>query len=150
MAMTDNTAKKQRGRPFQRGQSGNPAGCRRGSRHKATLAAEVLLDGEADALARKAVELALAGDTTALRLCLERIISPRKDRAVRFALPVIVTNADLGAALGTVLTAVAAGELTPDEGTAIASLIEIKRKAIEIVELEARLTVLEKAKGKGP
>ena len=46
----------------------------KGARNRATLAAETLLDGEAEALTRKAVELALAGDTTALRLCLERVL----------------------------------------------------------------------------
>jgi hypothetical protein len=32
--MADNTAKKQRGRPFEPGQSGNPAGRPKGSRNK--------------------------------------------------------------------------------------------------------------------
>ena len=59
---------KQRGRPFIKGQSGNPAGRPRGSRNRATRAMQTLLDGEAQALTRKAVELALEGDTTALRL----------------------------------------------------------------------------------
>lgn len=58
--------------------AGNP-GKPRGTRHKATQAALALLDGEAGALTRKAVEMALAGDTTALRLCLERIAPPRRD-----------------------------------------------------------------------
>ena len=52
-----------------------------GSRNKATLAIEALLDGESDKLTRKAVDLAMKGDTTALRLCLERLCPPRKDRA---------------------------------------------------------------------
>jgi hypothetical protein len=43
--------------------------------------------GGADALTRKAIELALAGDTAALRLCLERILLPRKDRPLHFRLP---------------------------------------------------------------
>ena len=63
-------------RPFQKGQSGNPSGRPKGARNKATLAMEILLDGEADRLTRKVVEMALAGDTTALRLCLERIMPP--------------------------------------------------------------------------
>ncbi|HMD66380.1 MAG TPA: DUF5681 domain-containing protein [Stellaceae bacterium] len=54
-------ARRGRGRPFQKGQSGNPAGRARGSINPATRAAELLLDGEATALTRKAVELALAG-----------------------------------------------------------------------------------------
>jgi Family of unknown function (DUF5681) len=58
---------------FQPGRSGNPSGRPRGARHRATLAAEALLDGEAAALTRKAIERALEGDATAMRLCLERI-----------------------------------------------------------------------------
>jgi len=60
-----------------------------GARHKATVAAEALLDGEAEALTRKAVEMALAGDGAALRLCLDRIIPPRRERPVRFNMPVM-------------------------------------------------------------
>jgi hypothetical protein len=59
----------------------------RAARHRATLAAEALLDGEAEGLTRKAVEMALAGDTTALRLCLDRILPPRRERPVNFTLP---------------------------------------------------------------
>jgi hypothetical protein len=64
------------------GQSGNPYGRPRGARNRATVVAERLLDGEADALTRKAIELAKEGDTTALRLCIERILPARKDRPV--------------------------------------------------------------------
>src|SRR5207248_2206238 len=74
-----------RGRPFAKGQSGNPAGRRRGSRNKATLMAALYLDGEAVGLARKAVEMAYAGDTLAMRLCLERTIAPRRARPGRRA-----------------------------------------------------------------
>jgi Family of unknown function (DUF5681) len=74
---------KQRGRPFVKGQSGNPAGKPKGARNRSTIAAELLLEGEARALTRKAIELGLAGDTTALRLCLERLVPPRKDRCYR-------------------------------------------------------------------
>jgi len=65
-----------RGRPFVKGQSGNPRGRPVGRRNNKTLAAAVLLEGESEALTRKAVELALAGDPTALRLCIERILPP--------------------------------------------------------------------------
>lgn len=68
---------------FTVGNRGKP----KGARDKATLAVLKLLDGEAEALTRKAVELALAGDTTALRLCLERIAPPRKDAPVKVELP---------------------------------------------------------------
>src|SRR5215510_13572489 len=72
---------------FRKGQSGNPKGRRTGVRNKATEAAEQFLDGEAEALARRAVELALEGEASALRLCLERIIPPRRARPVKLNLP---------------------------------------------------------------
>lgn len=140
--MTANAGKKQGGR-FRPGKSGNPAGKRPGTLNHATRAVLDLLDGEAEALTRKAVELALEGDTTALRLCLERLAPPAKSRPVLFDLPPIVTAADCAAALGSVLSAVAAGRLTPEEAVAVAGLLETKRKAIETVEIESRLSALE-------
>src|SRR5438128_12363380 len=99
MAMTDRIAPKAsgrvRGRPFEKGRSGNPLGRRVGCRNKTTIAAAALLAGEAEALTRMAVELALIGDPTALRLCLERILPPCRDRMVNFALPPIDRPADL-------------------------------------------------------
>ena len=65
---------------FKPRQSGNSYGRPRGARNKATIAAEALLDGEAEAITRKAIELAKTGDITAIRLCLERIIPARRDR----------------------------------------------------------------------
>src|SRR5258708_3319573 len=102
---TENTAKKQRGRPFKAGWSGNPEGRPRGSRNKATMAVEALLDGEANAIARKAVEKALEGDMAALRLCLERVLPPRRDRPVVFDLPKIEGVSDALNASSAVLTA---------------------------------------------
>jgi hypothetical protein len=56
---------------WKKGESGNPAGKKPGTRHKATLAVERLLDGEGEELTRKAIELAKDGDLTALKLCLD-------------------------------------------------------------------------------
>src|SRR3954463_11789814 len=90
-----NTGKRGGAPPFQKGQSGNPRGRPPGARNRATQAIEALLDGEAETITRKAVELAKAGDTVALRLCLDRLAPVRKDRPVTFALPRIETTADL-------------------------------------------------------
>src|SRR5690349_6709266 len=109
------TAGEQRGRPFKRGQSGNPHGRPVGSRHRTTLAMDALLDGEAEALTRKAIELAKEGDMVALRLCLDRLLPALKDRSVAFALPEITTTADVVKASAALLQAVASGELTPSE-----------------------------------
>jgi hypothetical protein len=70
---------------FKPGKSGNPSGKPKGARNKTTLAMEALLDGEAEAITRKAIEMAKAGDTTAMRLVMERLMAPRKDRAVPLA-----------------------------------------------------------------
>jgi hypothetical protein len=84
-----------RGRSFEKGRSGNPAGRRTGSRNKATLAA-ALLAGESEALTRKAIELALAGDPTAIRLCIEWLLQPCRERTVKFTLPPIDSVSDIG------------------------------------------------------
>jgi len=68
---TETTAPKQRGRPFPKGQSGNPTGRPAGTRNRTTVAAESLLEGEAEKLTRKAVALALKGNVACLRLCLD-------------------------------------------------------------------------------
>jgi len=121
---------------------GNP-GKPQGARHKATQAALALLDGQAEALTQKAVETALAGDTAALRLCLERIVPPRKDAPVTFALPPMTTAADAAKGAAAVLAAVAIGDLTPTEGAHVMGLIETYRRTLETSELEARLAALE-------
>ena len=80
--MPEITERKQGNSQFPPGQSGNPAGRPKGARNKATLALETLLDGQAEALTQKAIELALGGDMMALRMCLDRILPARRDRPV--------------------------------------------------------------------
>ncbi len=121
---------------------GNP-GKPKGTRHKATQAALALLDGEAEALTRQAVVMALDGDGAALRLCLERIAPPRRDAPVTFDLPRMETARDAAKAAGAVLDAVAAGDLTPQEGAHIMQLVETYRRTLETTELEARVAALE-------
>src|SRR4051812_7196879 len=146
--MPANTGRKQDTR-FKPGQSGNPAGKAKGTRHRATRAAEVLLDGEAEALTRKAVEMALAGDTVAMRLCLDRIMPARKDRPVPFTLPTLETAADAVAAAAALVNAVAAGQLTPSEAAELSKLVESFSKAIELHEIQQRLENLEAAQQGG-
>ena len=141
--MPRNSAEKPRGRPFKPGNAGKP----KGARHRVTLAVEALLDGEAERLTRKAVDMALAGDTTALRLCLERIAPPRKDAPVTFTLPQIIGPQDVPKALGAVLDAVAAGDLTPSEAQAVAGLLEGYRRAVETADIEVRLAAIEQQSG---
>ena len=132
-------AENTRGRPFPKGNSGRPPG----SLNKATLAAQSLLDGEAEALTRKAVEMALAGNMTALRLCLERICPPRKERLLAVELPVVEDAADLPKLTSAILAAVGRGELEPGQAAALAALVDHHGKVLELAELEKRISALE-------
>jgi Family of unknown function (DUF5681) len=138
----DNTGRKQS--QFRKGQSGNPSGRPRGSRNKTTIAMEELLDGEADAIVRKAVEQAKSGDPVALRLCLERIIPPRRERPINFELPSIQAPADALNATAALIAAVGAGDVTPSEAAELAKLIEGFMKSLEATDLADRIAKLEK------
>jgi hypothetical protein len=124
---------------FAEGNRGKP----RGARHKATQAVLAMLDGEAETLTRKAIDMALQGDGAALRLCLERLAPPRKDTPVRFHLPAMQGAEGAASAMSAILASVASGDLTPSEASGLAGLVEAYRKALETTELEARLKALE-------
>ncbi len=140
--MPENAGGKQAGQ-FKPGKSGNPAGKPKGARHKATLAIEALLEGEAEELTRKAIELAKGGDMQALRLCMDRLAPPRKDRSVTFELPAIDTLADLPNATRALMDAVATGELTPAEAAEMGKLVDAHVRAIEVTDFAKRLEALE-------
>ena len=134
---SENTGEQQSGR-FRKGQSGNPAGRPRGARNTATLAAEALLAGEAAALTRKAIELALDGDVVALRICLDKILPARKDRAVTFPLPPVGTPRDAADLMAAVIAAVGAGRVTPSEGAEVSKMMDAFVKAYQTAELVDR------------
>jgi hypothetical protein len=102
------------------------------------MAAESLLQGEAEALTRKAIELALSGDHFALRLCLERILPPTRERTVQFMLPPMAELADAPKAIAALLTAVANGELTPTEAGELSKLVDAFERAIQAKNLYER------------
>jgi hypothetical protein len=104
---------------FKPGQSGNPDGRPKGARNRATVAAERLLDGEAEALSRKAVQLALAGDLSALRLCLDRVVPARKDRPVFFELPKMNEARAAVKASAAIVAAVASGDSNAFGGSGV-------------------------------
>jgi hypothetical protein len=145
--MAENAATNQRrrgpGRPFRPGQSGNLAGKPKGARNRATLLAEQLFDGEAEAIIHKAIEGAKQGDVALLRLCIDRILPPRRDRPVHFALPELRSVEDAGKAMAAFGEAVAGGELTPAEAAELSRVVETYVRVIEATEFERRLTALE-------
>jgi len=140
--MTDvsgNSAPIARGRPFAKGNPSRP----KGVRHKSTLLCEKLMRDDAKEIVQAVVTAAKAGDMVAAKIVLDRISPARKGRPIHFDLPEARTADDVAAALAAVVTAMAAGELTPDEASMVASVLEVRRKSIETVELENRLRVLE-------
>jgi hypothetical protein len=143
MPSPDKTEKKQRHR-FQPGKSGNPNGRPRGSRNRTTQAVEALLDGEAEALTRKAIDMALGGDMQAIRVCMDRLCPPRKDRAVYFKLPTLGSAADAAVASAALVEAVANGDLTPGEAAELGKLVESYVRSLEATSLEERLSKLER------
>jgi hypothetical protein len=134
---------------FRKGESGNPNGRPAGARNKATETAELLLDDEAEALTRKAVELALEGDAMALRLCLDRIIPPRRGRRVQLGLAPLHSAADLGDTMAAITTAATQGAITPGEAAELARVVEIFVRAVETSDFERRLQQLEARRGAG-
>ncbi|HEV2301029.1 MAG TPA: DUF5681 domain-containing protein [Stellaceae bacterium] len=132
-----------RGRPFRKGQSGNPKGREPGSKNRKTLLAASLLQGEAEALVRKAVERALAGDAAALKLCLDRLIAPQRERAVQLALPPLDGAADLVRIMRAVTAGAAAGEITPTEAQALAQTVETAIRVIDASEFNDRILAVQ-------
>ena len=144
--MTENTVQKQeekRSSRFQAGKSGNAAGRPRGARNKTTVALEELLAGEGEALTRRVINMALDGDPIALRLAFERVMPLRRGRPVRFDMPEMKSASDVVSGLSSILRSVSAGDLTPEEASTIATILETKRRALELVDLETRLAAVE-------
>ena len=119
---------------FRKGRSGNPNGRRAGVRNKATQAAEELLEGEA----------------SALRLCLERIIPPRRARPVKLGVPAVRGAADLAGTMAAITTAGVQGTITPGEAAELARVVEIFVRAVETSDFERRLRELEEAHAARP
>ena len=127
-------------RTWPKGKSGNPAGRPKGIPDKRT-ALRALLEPHAEDLIGKVVEMALAGETTALRLCLDRLIPPVK------ATDEAVTLGSLEGSLSdqgrTILEAAAAGRITPDQASTLLQALAQQAKIIETVEFEERIKRLE-------
>jgi hypothetical protein len=130
-----------RGRAFKKGKSGNPAGRPKGTRNRTTLAAEAL-EGQAEAITQKVVEMALAGDLTAARMCLDRILPIRRERRVSFELPPLDSAEDIVKGMKAIAAALASGELSPREAAEIGSFVGWHAKAIEVFDLEQRIALL--------
>ncbi len=142
--MAENTTGKQRGKPFKPGQSGNPAGKPPGAKNRTTVLAQSLFDGEAEALTRKIIELAKAGDMQALKVCIDRLCPPMKAQSapVQVEIPETDSMSDIASAF---IKAAADGRLPPDVAAQLVSAVGTLARVVEIDELKERLAALESA-----
>jgi hypothetical protein len=129
------------------GQSGNAKGRPPGSRNRATEMVLRLMAGDAEEVTRSVIAAAKAGDLAAARLVIERLAPPLRERPLSLPLPDTRTVAGVSEAQQAILEAVGGGEILPGEGTALASILEARRKALETVELEQRISALEARHG---
>jgi hypothetical protein len=142
-------AKAKRPGRWKPGQSGNPRGMKTGSRHRATMLVENMYAGEAEAVTRKVIELAKAGDLVALKICADRLCAPIKSRPVSFKLPALRTVSDAVSAMTLIIDGAASGEILADEAQALSELVSTFIRTLEVNDLETRLAALEKARDEG-
>jgi hypothetical protein len=124
--------------PFEPGQSGNPAGRPIGARNRKTLLMEAMLEGDGEDLTRRLIQKALAGDPTAMRLCIERLLPRMRDRPVAFPLPQITGPADAARAASEIQAAVGVGALSPREGMDLLRLVDKLAETVAKAETEPR------------
>ena len=130
---------------FQKGQSGNPAGRPRGSRNKASLRMQEMLEQRAEELVNKLVAMAVAGNIGALRLCLDRLVPARKNEPLVCEMPPLAKAADAVAVIAGLASAAVAGDVTADEAAKLAKVISLYVKTLEAHDFEGRLAQLERA-----
>ena len=131
--------RKPRGRPFAPGQSGNPSGKPCGTRNRVSLMLEALLEGEAQAIGRKLVELAKSGESRALKACIDRLMPQHVDQPIGVPVLEIRTVADLPRASAAVLSAVGEGRITPSQAVDISKLVDMHLRTVEAADSAARL-----------
>lgn len=131
---------------FVKGQSGNPKGKPKGVRHATTQISYALMEGNLAEVLATVIERAKSGDMTACRMIVDKVLPNTKDRPITLHLPQITDLDGVGKAQAEILQAVAIGEITPSEGEKIACIIEARRRSIETIDLEARISHLETQK----
>lgn len=141
--MPENAGEMQVSGKFQKGQSGNPRGKARGTKNRATLAAECLLQGDLDNICRRLVEEALTGNVQAIKLVLDRVLPPKKDRVIDVQLPKLRTTDDAVNAISIIIDSVGSGEITPSEGEAMSRVVDVFIKTLQEHEIEKRVSMLE-------
>lgn len=141
--MFENAGKMQEIGKFKKGQSGNPKGKSKGTKNKATLIAQKLLEGDLENICRHLIQEALSGNIQAIKMVLDRILPSRRDCPIVIDLPVLQTTKDALHAMSLISKSVAVGDISPSEGEALSRIIDGYVKAVETHDFENRLSTLE-------
>ena len=142
----ESTGRQQANSRFVRGKSGNPRGRPVGSRNKALMALDMIGEADAGEILRGVVAAAKAGDARSAELILRRAWPERRGRPVMIPdLPIITRPQDVVVGLSAIVTAVAAGQLSPEEAAAVGAILEMQARAFQSADLEQRLVALEQA-----
>lgn len=137
-------AEKMRGNPkFQKGRSGNPKGKIKGTRNKATLFAEQLLQGELETICRRLLQEAVEGNMQAIKIVLDRLLPPKRNIPIAIDLTKLENSSDALNAISYVTVAVSRGDLSVEEGEALSRMIEVYIRAVEAHDYETRLSKIE-------
>ncbi len=133
--------------PWKKGQSGNPAGKKPGTKNKKS-SVPVFVEGNL-ALQEKTLESAMKGDPTALKVVADRLW-PRL-RAQMAPVQIDASTDDDVAEQGKkIIDAALSGDVTPDVLRELLMALYAHGRLIELTELDARLRALEKIDGKNP
>jgi hypothetical protein len=137
-----------RGR-FGPGNPGGPGGSRRRACELRMAAEEAVTPEMVKGAMRKCAMLALQGNLSALRILLERALGKPLEASVEgepldIAPPRLRTAADCSTALERVTDAICKGSIDYAAGKLLIDAITARIRVLEVTELEARLTELEK------
>jgi hypothetical protein len=128
-----------RGRPFKQGNPGRPPG----SKNKTTKMLEELVEGEAEKLTRKLLELALAGDVRCLHYCVDRLYPQRRGRPLDLQLPKINGVNDIPSAMGAIATGVNEGNISVEEASHLVRFLESYANVFAVNDFAMRLQNVE-------
>ena len=109
---------------------------------------EQLAEESAEQVLRKVLELGLAGDVSCLKMILDRVQPARKGQPINMVMPPIKNPEDALGALAAICKALGEAVLTPDEITALSSVVGRSIQVIELQILEQRIAALEKSRAK--
>ena len=129
--------------PFQPGVSGNPLGRPSGIKSKRTLLVEQLFEGDALAVGKKALKMALAGNEVCIILILDRVAPAPRGRRVRFALPQVSSSDDLVAVVNSILRATSEAVISIEEAASLTAAVESGARIVEVAQLAERVAALE-------